>query len=305
VWHHDLATPAGESVPEQDQRARDARQAEEAALVFRVRDGDQRAIEDLHARYSGPLFSLAYQVTGSDRYSQDVVQEVFIALWRDASRFDPERGAVSSWLFALARHKAIDLVRKEATIRRRTADLDLSFEEAPDDVDREAWMNIRRDRVREAMATLPELQKQAVELAFFSGLTHVEVAEHLGIPLGTAKTRIRTGLLRLRDLLGDSLSEHEDAGNVSRDAIGSLPGCPRPHGRRAARAPRRRCAPPYFAGAVLRNASTSTRGRPEVPTILTSSVWLPDEDHAFVNTTRRTSVAAFRRSTVVASFPSM
>jgi RNA polymerase sigma-70 factor (ECF subfamily) len=142
------------------------------------------------------------------------VQEVFIAVWRDAARFDPARGSVSSWLFALARHKAIDLVRKEASIRRHTAEIDLSFEEGPDDVDRDAWMNIRRERVRAALATLPEAPRTAVELAFFSGLTHVEVAEHLGIPLGTAKTRIRTGLLRLRDLLGDSLSEHEDAGKA-------------------------------------------------------------------------------------------
>jgi RNA polymerase sigma factor (sigma-70 family) len=198
-------------VPEPDQHARDARQAEEAALLFRIRDGDQRALEDLHARYSGPLFSLAYQVTGSDRYSQDVVQEVFIAVWRDAARFDRARGAVSSWLFALARHKAIDLVRREATIRRRTTDVDLSFEEAPDDVEGDAWANIRGDRVRAALATLPEAQRIAVELAFLSGLTHVEVAEQLAIPLGTAKTRIRTGLLRLRDLLGDSLSEQREA----------------------------------------------------------------------------------------------
>lgn len=197
---------------EREQPSADARQAEEAALLLRIRDHDQRAVEDLYARYSRPLFSLAYQVTGSDRYAQDVVQEVFIAVWRDAARFDPARGSASSWLFALARHKAIDFVRKEAAIRRRTADVDLSFEEASDDVDQDAWLNIRRERVREALKQLPEAQRTVVELAFFSGLTHVEVAEHLDIPLGTAKTRIRTGLLRLRDLLGDSLSEREETG---------------------------------------------------------------------------------------------
>ena len=199
-------------MPEQQQRSADVRQAEEAALLRRIRDHDQRAVEELHARYSGPLLSLAYQVTGSDRYSQDVVQEVFIAVWRDAARFDPTRGSASSWLFSLARHKAIDLVRKEAAIRRRTADVDLSFEEAPDDVDQDAWLNIRRERVREALKQLPEAQRTAVELAFFSGLTHVEVADRLEIPLGTAKTRIRSGLLRLRDALGDSLSEREESG---------------------------------------------------------------------------------------------
>jgi RNA polymerase sigma-70 factor (ECF subfamily) len=125
-------------------------------------------------------------VTGAERFAQDVVQEVFIALWRDASRFDPARGAVAPWLFALARHKAIDLVRREANVRKRTADVDLELREADDDVDHETWLNIRRDRVRAAVDTLSPLQREALDLAFFHGLTHVEVAEQLGIPLGTA-----------------------------------------------------------------------------------------------------------------------
>ncbi len=187
----------------------DDRRSAEAALLARIRDRDERAIEQLYERYSGPLYSLAYQVTRSDRFAQDVVQEVFVAVWKDAARFDPTRGALGPWLFSLARHKAIDLVRREANVRRHTADVDLSFEEAPDDVDREAWLNLRRDRVRAAVAELPDLQREALELAFFSGLTHVEVAERLGIPLGTAKTRIRSALLRLRDRLGDTLSESE------------------------------------------------------------------------------------------------
>ena len=185
----------------------DERRAEEAALLLRIRERDERAIEALYARYSGPLYSLAYQVTGADRFAQEVVQEVFIAVWKDAGRFDPSRGALSSWLFALARHKAIDLVRKESNVRKRTADVDLELREADDDVDREAWLNVRRDTVRAAITQLPEAQRTALELAFFAGLTHVEVAEKLDIPLGTAKTRIRTALLRLRDILGPSISE--------------------------------------------------------------------------------------------------
>jgi RNA polymerase sigma-70 factor (ECF subfamily) len=185
----------------------DERRADEAALLARIRDKDERAIEALYARYSGPLYSLAYQVTGADRFAQDVVQEVFVAVWKDAARFDPSRGAASSWLFALARHKAIDLVRREANVRKRTADVDLEFREAEDDVDQEAWLRLRRDTVRAAIQQLPEAQRTALELAFFAGLTHVEVAEKLDIPLGTAKTRIRTALLRLRDILGPSLSE--------------------------------------------------------------------------------------------------
>lgn len=188
-------------------RSRDESRAQDAALLARIRDRDERAMEELYGRFSGPLYSLAYQVTGADRFAQDVVQEVFIAVWKDAGRFDPNRGALSSWLFSLARHKAIDLVRREANVRKRTADVDLSFEEAPDDVYQEAWLNHRRDRVRAAITELPDAQREALELAFFAGLTHVEVAERLGIPLGTAKTRIRTALLKLREQIGTSLSE--------------------------------------------------------------------------------------------------
>jgi RNA polymerase sigma-70 factor (ECF subfamily) len=185
----------------------DQQRLEDAALLARIRDRDERAVEELYARYSGPLYSLAYQVTGADRFAQDVVQEVFVAVWKDAARFDPARGALGPWLFTLARHKAIDLVRRESNIRRRTVDVDLSLKEASDDVDHEAWVNYRRERVREVIQELPDAQREALELAFFAGLTHVEVAERLDIPLGTAKTRIRTALLKLRDLLGDSVSE--------------------------------------------------------------------------------------------------
>lgn len=196
-------------LPEIADRDREVRRAEEAALLARIVARDERAVEALYARYSGPLYSLAYQVTGADRFAQEVVQEVFVAIWRDAARFDPERGAVGPWLFSLARHKAIDLVRREANIRKRTVDVDLELEVAPDDVDHAAWLAVRRERVHRALAELTEAQRTALELAFFSGLTHVEVAERLGIPLGTAKTRIRSALLKLRAVLGSSLSEDE------------------------------------------------------------------------------------------------
>jgi RNA polymerase sigma-70 factor (ECF subfamily) len=189
------------------------RRAEDVELLARIVEHDQRAVEELYARYSAPLYSLAYQVTRSEGFAQDVVQEVFIALWRDAARFDPARGAVGPWLFSLGRHKAIDLVRREANVRKRTADVDLELREADDDVDNEAWLGFRRDRLRAAMLQLSLMHQQALQLAFFEGLTHVEVAERLQIPLGTAKTRIRTALLRLRDILGDSVAELAIAGS--------------------------------------------------------------------------------------------
>ena len=196
-------------------RSDDAR-AYEAALLARIAARDGRAVEALFALYGGPLHSVACRVTRSERLAQDAVQEVLVAVWRDAARFDPSRGAVGAWLFALARHKAVDLVRREASVRRHAADVDLSLREAPDDVHGEAWLDIRRERVRAAVADLPPAQAEALELAFFAGLTHAEVAERLGIPLGTAKARIRSARLRLRDLLGDSLS---DCGPVHRAVV--------------------------------------------------------------------------------------
>lgn len=209
MWHHSSnGISVGGSLTETSEQAALRLKQEEVALLLRVRERDHEAVAELYRRYSGPLYSLAFQVTGADRYAQEVVQETFLAIWRDAARFDPSRGAVSSWLFALTRHKAIDLVRKEADVRRRQApEMELERHQADDDVDRAAWLNIRRVRVLEAMAQLSEAQRTCVEMAFLQGLTHVEVAEELGIPLGTAKTRIRSGLLRLRELLGDTVSE--------------------------------------------------------------------------------------------------
>ena len=95
------------------------RRAEDAALLARIVARDEAAVEALYTRYAGPLYSLAYQVTRAERFAQDVVQETFVAVWRDAARFDASRGAVGPWLFSLARHKAIDLVRREQNVRRR------------------------------------------------------------------------------------------------------------------------------------------------------------------------------------------
>ncbi len=207
-YHRPLrASPLTESRLPEPEDTQAKRRAEDAQLLARIVDRDERAVEALYARYAGPLYSLAYQVTRAERFAQDVVQEVFVALWRDASRFDPAKGAVAPWLFSLARHKAIDLVRREANIRKRTADVDLELREADDDVDHETWLSYRRERVHAAIEELSPIQREALELAFFHGLTHVEVSERLDIPLGTAKTRIRSALLRLREILGDSVAE--------------------------------------------------------------------------------------------------
>ncbi len=212
---------------------------EDTELLARIAAGDQHAIEILHERFGPRMYSVAMRVTRSERLSQEAVQDAFMAVWQDPRRFDPARGSLGPWMFTLARYKAIDAVRREAAAKRETAEVDLELYEAPDDVHDEVWRGLRRARLNEAIRGLPEDQRRALSLAFIQGLTHVEVAEREGIPLGTAKTRIRTALLRLRAALEMELSEGEsprDRGESRRDGFES-PGSP---GMRArARAPER------------------------------------------------------------------
>jgi RNA polymerase sigma-70 factor (ECF subfamily) len=178
-------------------------------LLERISAGDHAALALLYQRLGGAMYSLAYQIVGDPSSAEDVVQEVFIATWQNAGRYDDRRGSPASWMFGLTRHKAIDLLRRETTSRSRTVDADLMTRPAVDDVEQEAWLSYRRDQARHAMSTLSEDQRRAVELAFFGGLTHMEVAEVLMIPLGTAKYRIRMGLLRLRGALAVALQDQE------------------------------------------------------------------------------------------------
>lgn len=185
--------------------------ADDVVLMRRMADRDEHALEELVRRFERPLYSFAYRIAGSDRFAEDVVQEVFVTVWRDAHRYEPTRGAVSNWLFMITRSKAIDMLRRETGAKRRTVDVDLSLRASNDDVHEETWLRARRDTVRTAVGELSDLQREAVTLAFFDGLTHVEVAEALDVPLGTAKSRIREGLMRLRRVLGESLSESMSA----------------------------------------------------------------------------------------------
>ncbi len=175
------------------------------ALFAGIAARDERAMEALNGRFGAAMLAVARRVTRHERIAEEAVQEALLAVWRDPHRYDPQRGTIEPWLLTLTRYKAIDAVRRESVVQRHAADVDLALRPAPDDVDDEVWRHLRRARVREAMAALSADQRTAVELAFFAGLTHVEVADRLGIPLGTAKTRIRSALLRLRAILGNSL----------------------------------------------------------------------------------------------------
>lgn len=180
---------------------------EDAELLDRIAGGDERALEALYQKFGGGMYAVALRVSRSERLAQEAVQDAFMAVWQDRARFDPSRGSVGPWLLTLARYKAIDGVRREAAAKRQTQEVDLELYEAPDDVHDEAWKSFQRERLYEAISTLPDDQRRALTLAFVEGLTHVEVAAREGVPLGTAKTRIRTALLRLRSQIEPQLSD--------------------------------------------------------------------------------------------------
>jgi len=175
----------------------------DAALVALLGRGDGKALEALYGRYVRPCTSLSRRLLGDERLAQDVVQEVFLALWRAPERFDPTRGAFASWLLAMTHHKAVDSVRREENLRKRrtTADaLDSRPAEAPG-VDDQVWSTVRRERVREALQTLPPVQREALALAYFGGYTQREIAGLTATPLGTVKTRMLAGMRRLKGSL--------------------------------------------------------------------------------------------------------
>lgn len=176
---------------------------EDPALVALVVDGDAAAFEALYDRYGGASYGLARRILADEQLAKDVVQEVFLTVWRDARKFDASRGGFPAWLLTMTHHKAVDSVRKEENLRKRRAPADaLEFTESDDPrVDDEVWGLVRRDHVRAALAGLPDPQREALGLAYFGGYTQREIAQLTGAPLGTVKTRMLAGLKRLRDTL--------------------------------------------------------------------------------------------------------
>lgn len=180
-------------------------------IIQRVVAGDQQALGELYDRWSKPAFSLARRVCADEGLAEDVVQEVFIAFWREPGRFDPARGAFGSWLLTLVHHKAVDAVRRESAIRRRTVPAAEDGEEwsvAPGPgADQAALGAVVAGQVRDALGRLPNEQREALALAYYGGYTQREVATLTGVPLGTVKSRMFTGVQRLRSVLGPLLGE--------------------------------------------------------------------------------------------------
>lgn len=177
------------------------------ALVARVTEGDGGALEALYARYGRACFGLARRILGDEQFAQDVVQEVFLTVWRDASRFDATRGGFSTWLLSMTHHKAVDSVRREETLRKRrtTSEVLETRETDTPRVEDQVWSLLRRERVREVLQTLPVVQREALTLAYFGGYTQREIAGLTSTPLGTVKTRMLAGMKRMKESL-DGLS---------------------------------------------------------------------------------------------------
>jgi RNA polymerase sigma-70 factor (ECF subfamily) len=171
------------------------------ALVALAARSEQSALAELYDRYGRTAYGLAFRILRDQALAEDAVQEAFLTVWRTASRFVPERGKASTWILTLVHRRAVDVVRREQ--RRHADSLDRAPEPAVEGVEEDAWLRFQRERVQEALRNLPDAQREALELAYYGGFSQSELAERLGQPLGTIKSRMFTGLSRMRELLGE------------------------------------------------------------------------------------------------------
>ncbi len=183
---------------------------EDSALLKAISDGSSAALSELYDRYGRLVYSLAYQVNGDSGTAEEVTQEVFLQVWHKAATYQSEQGKVLSWLASVARHRAIDALRRK-NARPEGHRLEWQDGDEPDLVDpasveEDAELSLRGAAVRRALTQLPEEQRHALALAFFSGMTHQEISDTTGEPLGTVKTRIRLAMQKLRELLRDESS---------------------------------------------------------------------------------------------------
>jgi RNA polymerase sigma factor (sigma-70 family) len=173
------------------------------ALVALVARGDEGALAELYDRVGRVAYGLAFRVLRDERLAEDAVQEAFLAVWRTAAGFRADLAKASTWILTLVHRRAVDVVRREE--RRRADPLDELSRDAgtSESAEDEAWLGFERERVQGALQQLPHAQREAIELAYYGGFSQSELAERLGLPLGTIKSRMFAGLARLRELLDD------------------------------------------------------------------------------------------------------
>ncbi len=182
---------------------RDLAHFTDEALLSLVAGSDDQALAELYDRFGGVAYGLALRVLRDESLAQDAVQDAFLAVWRTADRFLAERAKASTWILTLVHRRAVDLVRRQE--RRRGEPLESVPEPvASEQVEEQAAIRFQRQVVQEALRRLPPEQREALELGYYAGLTQSELAERLGQPLGTIKSRMFTGLTRLRDLLAQA-----------------------------------------------------------------------------------------------------
>jgi RNA polymerase sigma factor (sigma-70 family) len=201
----------GRSVTEQVRGSadRDVRPSKwERTTRDRLIAGEEAALTEIYDQFASFVYGLALRVIGDARAAEDVVQDVFVGVWERPDAFDPDRGSLRTWLGTLAHRRAVDHVRREEA-RRRRAIKEASRSDTTPDVEEMAMALVTAERVRSALATLPDDQRRAIQLAYFGGKTYRQVAQVLGIPEGTAKSRLRLGLRRIADVL-----EHESPDNT-------------------------------------------------------------------------------------------
>jgi RNA polymerase sigma-70 factor (ECF subfamily) len=183
----------------------DLRTLADEDLMPLVHDGDARAFEVVFDRHADAAFSLAYRMCGRRSTAEDVVQEAFLSLWRSGARYDRQRGSVRSWVLGVVHNRAIDLFRRESVRAGQDVNAEGIVERmpAPEDTAGQVQSREDADEVRTALGELPTEQRQVIELAYFGGFTHTQIASMLQLPAGTVKGRMRLGLTKLRMVLGD------------------------------------------------------------------------------------------------------
>jgi len=184
----------------------DLRGLADEELMELVGAGEVRAFEVVFDRHAGPAYSLAYRMCGSRALAEDIVQEAFLSLWRSGTGYDRSRGSVRSWVLSAVHNRAVDaLRRKGAKSGRDVSDEGIAERlRAPDSTDVQVEERDQARRVRGALGTLPDDQRQVIELAYFGGLSHTQIAEVLDLPPGTVKGRMRLGLSKMRSALGEA-----------------------------------------------------------------------------------------------------